>query len=274
MPGVALRRRPRLHRRLPSTRHRLSCAVVGNRDSIQRRDHWWTTTVPEDMKDPAAWACAPPDPCRLGGRRLSTGELPVLFRAQLPPACCAASPGPSTAPTSIARPASCWTSSATILPSFVRVHRAAHHPRGLSSAPFDGDGVATRPKDFVTNGVLTSYLLTPTPPASSACDHGDAGRRPRFRGQHRRPRHARELGPGLRDRLIGQGVNDVTSNYSRASGYWVENGVPGLPVEEITRRRRHARHLQGPGRHRQRLRLSGSTTTGSWLIDRMTVAGE
>src|SRR5690606_32743073 len=35
--------------------------------------------------------------------------------------------------------------------------------------------------------------------------------------------------------LMGQGVNGVNGDYSRgASGFWVENGEPAYPVEEIT----------------------------------------
>ena len=35
--------------------------------------------------------------------------------------------------------------------------------------------------------------------------------------------------------LIGMGVNQVTGDYSRgASGFWIENGVLGYPVSEVT----------------------------------------
>jgi PmbA protein len=35
--------------------------------------------------------------------------------------------------------------------------------------------------------------------------------------------------------LIGQGVNNVTGDYSRgAAGYWIENGVIVHPVHEVT----------------------------------------
>ncbi|MCQ8780235.1 metallopeptidase TldD-related protein, partial [Escherichia coli] len=47
---------------------------------------------------------------------------------------------------------------------------------------------------------------------------------------------AREMGHGLiATDLMGQGVNTVTGDYSRAaSGFWVENGVIAYPVDEIT----------------------------------------
>src|SRR5699024_10081766 len=46
----------------------------------------------------------------------------------------------------------------------------------------------------------------------------------------------RDMGRGLVvTRLMGQGVNLVSGDYSRgAAGYWVENGEPAYAVENVT----------------------------------------
>ena len=268
----------------PSTRHGLSCAVVGKQGDSMQRDHWWTTArAPEDMDSPASVGlrAAERTVARLGGQRLSTREVPVLFRAEL-------AAGLLRSLTGAINGASLYRKTSflldklgeQILPSFVRVHEEPHRPRGLSSAPFDGDGVATRPQDFVTDGVLTSYLLD----HYSACrlglqTTGNAGGARNLvvsMGDRDRAGMLRELGTGLYvTELMGQGVNNVTGDYSRgASGFWVENGEIQFPVEEITVAGNMLDMYKGLVAIGHDCDFPGSTTTGSWLIDRMTVAGE
>jgi PmbA protein len=74
--------------------------------------------------------------------------------------------------------------------------------------------------------------------------------------------------------LMGQGVNYVTGDYSRgASGFWVEHGQIAYPVQEITiagNLRTMFKGIQAVGADAYNY---GAKTTGSILIDRMTVAG-
>ena len=75
--------------------------------------------------------------------------------------------------------------------------------------------------------------------------------------------------------LIGHGINTVTGDYSRgASGYWVEGGVIAYPVEEITIAGNLKDMFMGIVAVGQDAITRGSTTTGSVLIERMTIAGE
>ncbi|MGB5830545.1 MAG: metalloprotease PmbA [Thiohalocapsa sp.] len=268
----------------PSTRHGLNCAVVGKEGDSMQRDYWWTTArAPEDMDDPTAVGlrAAERTVARLGGRRLSTREVPVLFGAEL-------SAGLLRSLTGAINGASLYRKTSFLLdkldeqifPAFVRVHEEPHRLRGLSSAPFDGDGVATRPKDLVTDGVLKSYLLD----HYSACKlgletTGNAGGARNLvvsMGELDRAGMLRELGTGLYvTELMGQGVNSVTGDYSRgASGFWVENGEIQYPVEEITVAGNMLDMYKGLIAIGNDCDFPGSTTTGSWLIDKMTVAGE
>ena len=83
------------------------------------------------------------------------------------------------------------------------------------------------------------------------------------------------LGTGLLvTELLGHGTNMVTGDYSRgAAGFWVENGVIQYPVEEIT----IAGNLKDM--YQQIVAIGsdeytrGAKTTGSILIEQMSVAG-
>ena len=268
----------------PSTRHGLSCAVVGKEGDSMQRDHWWTSArAPEDL-DPAADVgrrAAERTVARLGARRLSTREAPVLFRADLAAGLLRHLIGAINGG-SLYRKTSFLLDrlGERILPEFVHVQEDPHRPRGLSSAPFDGDGVATRANAFVTDGVLTSYMLD----HYSACrlgmqTTGNAGGVRNLSvtmGDLDRAAMLRELDTGLFvTELMGQGVNNVTGDYSRgASGFWVEHGEVQFPVEEITIAGNLLDMYQGLIAIGNDCDFPGSTTTGTWLIERMTIAGE
>ena len=121
-------------------------------------------------------------------------------------------------------------------------------PRGLSSRPFDGEGVAVAPLAIVEDGVLGSWILD----CASARELGleTNGRATRGGGIPSPGSTNLALLPGTQSAedligsvksglyitsLIGQGVNGVTGDYSRgASGFLIEDGELGDPVSEIT----------------------------------------
>jgi PmbA protein len=124
-----------------------------------------------------------------------------------------------------------------------------HKRRGLRSKPFDGEGVATRARDLVANGRVTGWILD----SASARQLGLEPTGHAARGVSGPPGASAtnldllpgELGPeeliadikrGLYVvELIGQGVNQVTGDYSRgASGFIIEDGRITTPVAEIT----------------------------------------
>ncbi|HEX8535092.1 MAG TPA: metallopeptidase TldD-related protein, partial [Allosphingosinicella sp.] len=136
-----------------------------------------------------------------------------------------------------------------IFPQGITIREDPHKRRGLRSKPFDGEGVATQPRDLVANGRVTGWMLDsasarqlglePTghasrgvggPPGASATDvdllPGSVSR-DELIGDIKRGLYVVEL--------IGQGVNQVTGDYSRgASGFIIENGRIAGPVAEIT----------------------------------------
>ncbi len=268
----------------PTTRHSLDCAVIGQQGDMMQRDSWWTTARSALDLEPARRVgerAAERTVSRLGARRLGTREAPVLFRADV-------ATGLLRSLMSAISGGSIYRRSSFLLdhlgerifPEFVRIHEEPHLPRGLASAPFDSDGVATRAKDLVSEGVLRTYLLG----VYSGCrlglpTTGNAGGVRNLSiemGDKDRAAMLRELGTGLMvTELMGHGVNAVTGDYSRgASGFWVENGEIQYPVEEITIAGNLKKMFAGLVAVGNDCDFPGSTRTGSWLIDRMTIAGE
>ncbi|TCT19597.1 metalloprotease PmbA [Thiobaca trueperi] len=268
----------------PTTRHSLNCAVIAQEDDMMQRDYWWTSARSALDLEPAhsvGERAAARTVARLGARRLPTQEAPVLFRAEVATGLLRSLVGAING-NSLYRRSSFLLDhlGKRIFPEFVRIHEEPHLPRGLSSAPFDGDGVATRAKDLISGGVLQTYVLD----TYSGCrlglpTTGNAGGVRNLRiemGDRDRAAMLRELGTGLMvTELMGHGVNAVTGDYSRgASGFWVENGEIQYPVEEITIAGNLKTMFAGLVAVGNDCDFPGGTRTGSWLIDRMTIAGE
>ena len=75
--------------------------------------------------------------------------------------------------------------------------------------------------------------------------------------------------------LMGQGVNQVTGDYSRgAAGYWVENGEIAYPVQEITIAGNLKEIYRGITAIGNDVLRHGSRQCGSILIEQMTIAGD
>lgn len=268
----------------PSTSHGMSCAVIGRQDEQMQRDAWWTSArACEDLQvaSEVGREAARRTVARLGARRVATRKAPVLFRAEV-------AAGLLRAFANAINGSNLYRKSSFLLdrlgervfPPWVEIFEQPHLPRGLASAPFDGDGLPTQAKHFVSDGVLQSYVLD----HYCACRLGLASTAnaggPRNLaiglGDLDRAAMLRELGTGLYvTELMGQGVNMVTGDYSRgASGFWVENGEVQFPVEEVTiagNLKTMFEHLVAVGNDCD---YPGSTRTGSWLIDRMTIAGD
>lgn len=267
----------------PSSRHYLSCAVIAGKGDAMQRDDWYSIArdpariaAPEAIGDYAARRAL----ARLGARKIKTCEVPVLFEAPLAASLIghfvhAASGG------SLYRKASFLIDSLgqPVFSKNVRISERPRLPGGLASSLFDGDGVATRDREVVEDGVLQGYFLsTYTARKLGLQTTGNAG------GCHNLIVHPGKLdfqglikamGRGLLvTELLGHGVNYVNGDYSRgAAGYWVENGEIVHPVEEITiagNLRDIFRQIAEVGSD---VLVRGSKQVGSVLIERMKVAG-
>ncbi|MGE5769323.1 MAG: metalloprotease PmbA [Betaproteobacteria bacterium] len=268
----------------PTSRHYISCSVIAGEQDAMQRDDWYTTRrSAAELDDPESVGrtAAERAVARLGGRKVKTGEFPVLFEAPLA-AGLLASLVHAASGGALYRKSSFLVDhlGRQIMPDFVNIVERPHIPRGLGSAAFDSDGVATADRDVVRGGVLEGYFLS----AYSARKLGmqttaNAGGSHNLiitPGEHDRAGLLALMGRGLLvTELLGHGINYVTGDYSRgAAGYWVENGKIAYPVEEITIAGNLKAMLAGIVAVGSDVLVRGSKQTGSILIDRMTVAGE
>lgn len=267
----------------PTSRHYLSCAVIAGKDDGMQRDDWYSTSrnpvaiaSPEAIGDYAARRAL----ARLGGRKIPTCTVPVLFEAPLAASLIgnfvhAASGG------SLYRKSSFLLDSlgTQVFSPEVRISEEPHLPGGMASSLFDNDGVATQRRELVSDGVLLGYFLgTYSARKLGMQSTANAG------GCHNLIVHPgaldfagllRQMGRGLLvTELLGQGVNYVNGDYSRgAAGYWVEGGEIAYPVEEITvagNLRDMFRQIVAVGND---VLVRGSRQVGSILVDGMKVAG-
>ncbi len=268
----------------PSSRHNLSCAVVGRDGDAMQRDYWWTSArLSGELEDAARVGrlAAERTLARLGGRKIGTRECPVLFQADVAVSLLRHLTG-------ALRGSALYRESSFLLdqldqpvfPDFVHIHERPLLPRAPGSAPFDNEGVATRAKDLVRDGILSSYVLDSYSARKlgmqTTANAGGVRNLSIDPGSLDRAGLLREMGSGLLvTELMGHGVNPVTGDYSRgAAGFWVENGEIAYPVEEITvagNLRDMYKDLVAVGAD---VDARGNSRTGSWLIGRMTLAGD
>ena len=266
-----------------SSRHSLSCSVVTGSGSGMQRDYWYDLArssadldTPEHIGQTAARRAVQ----RLGAKSLPTGSYPVLFDATVSGSLIGHLAG-ALSGGALYRQTSFLQDSIgrQILPAALSLREEPHLPKALASTAFDAEGVATRPRFVIENGIIQGYFLS----SYSARKLGlpttaNAGGAHNLILSHTHPSQAellREMGSGLLvTELMGQGVNTLTGDYSRgAAGFWVENGQIAYPVQEITIASRLQDMLPNiAGAANDALKRSAHKT-GSLLLEQMTVAG-
>ncbi len=268
----------------PSSRHTLSCAVIAEDNDAMQRDYWYTTArAPADLADGAAVGRRAGERAarRLNGRKLATRQCPVLFEAPVATGLIASFVSAVSGGHLYRRSSFLLDSLGTqVFPSFFQLQERPFLKRGLASAPFDSEGVATRERDVVADGVVNGYFLGSYSARKLGMHStGNAG------GNHNLivPSTGEDFAALLRKldtgllvtELLGHGLNMVTGDYSRgAAGFWVENGVIAYPVEEITVAGNLRDMFRGIVAIGSDVETRGSRRVGSILIERMTVAGD
>ena len=270
-----------------SSRHSISVAPIAAQRGDMQRDAWYSS-----MRDPAELAspesvgryAAERALARLGGRKVPTCEVPVLFESTLAAGLLGAYVQ-ATSGAALYRKATFLTDSldTQVLPQHVQIVEDPHLEKGKGSAPFDDEGVVTRAREVVRDGVVQGYFLSSYSARKLGLrTTGHAG------GSHNLVLRSKLTAPGddldamcaklqrglLVTELMGQGVNYVTGDYSRgAAGYWVEGGRIVHPVHEVTIAgdlREMLKRIVAVGADAYTL---GSKTIGSVLIERLKVAG-
>lgn len=230
-----------------------SCVAISGEGTGMERDYDGDSrSFQSDLRDPAEIGRIAGERAvaRTGARKPETGTFPVLFDERISSSLVghllAASNGAA-----IARGAS-WLKDSLgqqVLPEHLSLIEDPHRPRISGSRPFDAEGLATRRRAIVENGILTGWTLDLS--SARKLDMAPTGNAARgvsgppspsnwnlslTQGDHSRDDLIRDMGTGLLvTSMIGSTINPNTGDYSRgASGFWVENGQISHPVNECT----------------------------------------
>jgi len=265
------------------TSHSIMAIVLAEADGVMQRDYHYTASRDAgDLEAPAdvGQAAAARVIARLGARKIKTTRAPVLFvpelaRGFIGHAMRAISGGAQYRRSSFLLDAA----GEQIFPEFVTIEERPHIAKGMASAAFDSEGVATYDRDIVAGGVLQGYILSSYSARrlglTTTANAGGAQNLVVPGGGKNLAELIRDMGTGfLVQELIGQGVNAVTGDYSRgAVGQWVENGEVQYPVHEVTiagNLKSLYRRIAAIGDDQD---LRGGIRCGSVLVEEMTIAG-
>jgi PmbA protein len=227
---------------------------------------------------------------RLGGRKIKTCEVPVVFDAEMA-ASLLRNLASGLSGYSLYKGASFLMGKleTKIGSDLLTVIDDGTIPGALGSRPFDGEGLPTRKKTVVENGELKSYLLdTYSGKKLAMASTGNASRSVGeppgvapanfylVPGKDSPESIIRSVKSGLYvTEMIGFGVNMVTGDYSRgAAGLWIEDGELAYPVEEITIAGNLKEMFQNIDSVGSDLEMRGRISSPTIKISRMTVAGD
>ena len=267
----------------PGSRHSISCSVIAGENDGMQRDDWYDVArdaadlvTPQSVGKRAAERALR----RLDSRKISTTQVPVLFEAPIASSLLghfvsAVSGG------SLYRKSSFLldTLGKSVFAPHVQLSDLPHILKGLGSGAFDAEGVATQPREVVKDGVVQGYFLGSYSARKLGMrSTGNAG------GSHNLILRdtgddfaalLKKMNRGLLvTELMGQGVNQVTGDYSRgAAGYWVENGEITYPVQEITIAGNLKDMFRGMVAIGNDVLQHSARQCGSILIENMTIAG-
>ncbi len=270
-----------------SSRHSISVSPIASIGEDMQRDAWYSS-----MRDANELASAKSVGryaaeralSRLGARKISTRQCPVLFESPLAAGLLGAFVQ-AVSGGALYRKSSFLLDSLgkQVLPKHIDIQEDPFIKRGKGSSPFDDEGVRVSPRTVVEGGRVKGYFLSSyTARKLGMPTTGNAG------GSHNLVLSSRLTDPGddleamvrkmgrglFVTELMGQGVNYVTGDYSRgASGFWVENGRIAYPVHEITiagNMKNMLKSIEAVGADTYNY---GAKTVGSILLGKMKIAG-
>lgn len=266
-----------------STSYSLGCALIAGEGDAMQRDSWYSVGLAATDLQAASEVgreAARRTLARLAPRQLPTGQVPVLFAAEVARSLIGSFVG-AVSGGALYRKASFLLDSAgtRCFPEWVSIEEDPFLMRGFRSAAFDGEGVATRRSMLVDEGVVQRYVLgSYSARKLGLATTANAG------GVHNLivksnagglDELLRSMGTGLLvTELMGQGVNMITGDYSRgAAGFWIDKGQLAYPVDGVTVAGNLKTMFAGIEAVGSDVDLRSHVRTGSILVGKMTLAG-
>lgn len=231
----------------------VSAVAIAEKDGAMERDYDYTTaTHMADLQDAAEIGRNAGERAvrRLGARRVKSQAVPVVLEQRLAGGLIRSFAGAVNG-AAIARGVSYMKNKMgqQVFADGVFLMDDPTRPRSLASKPFDAEGLAARPLELVSDGVLQTWTLDIR--AAAKLGLVSNGRASRGIGSNPSPAITNlDMAPGSLapealigeienglyvTELIGHGGEIATGDYSRgASGFWIENGEIAYPVNELT----------------------------------------
>ena len=265
------------------TSYSTGCALIAGQGDAMQRDHWYSVALAaDDLESPEAVGrkAAQRTLARLQPRQLPTGQVPVLFAAEMARSLVGSYLG-AISGGALYRKASFLLDSAgtRVFPDWFGIDELPFLPRGFRSASFDAEGVATRESPLVQDGIVARYVLgSYSARKLGLASTANAGGVHNLQVQANAGDLASMLGGMGRGLLVtelmGQGVNAITGDYSRgAAGFWVEDGAIAYPVDGITIAGNLKSMFAAIEAVGSDVDPRSHVRTGSILVGSMTVAG-
>ena len=261
----------------------IGCALIAGEGEAMQRDSWYSLSLAaSDLESAQAIGrhAAQRTLARMAPRQLPTGRVPVLFAAEMARSLIGSYIGAVSGGALYRKATFLLDSVGTrVFPEWFGIEELPFLMRGLRSASFDAEGVATRQSPLVQDGVVQRYVLgSYSARKLGLATTANAG------GVHNLQVSAnagdldsmvRGMGRGLLvTELMGQGVNAITGDYSRgAAGFWVEDGRIAFPVDGITIAGNLKQMFAAIEAVGSDVDPRSHIRTGSILVGDMTVAG-
>jgi len=267
--------------------------IAQSQNGEMQRDYWWSQARAfRDLDQPEAVGqeAARRTLRMLDARRVATQQAPVIFAPEVARGLVGSIFDAATGD-AIYREASIFTGKLgqQVAAESVTVVDDGTIVGGFGTSPFDAEGLPSRRTVIVERGILRNYVMnTYSGRKLGMKSTGNAGRglagNPYLdagnlfleAGAEAPDAILRSVDQGLYvTRLMGQGVNPVTGDYSRgAAGLWIENGEVAYPVHEITIAGNLNDMLRNITAIGNDLVFRGATAAPTLRIDGMTIAGE
>ncbi len=225
--------------------------IADEADGKKQSDYWFSAermfhrlASPEEVGRQAAARVVR----KLGGRKVSTREVPVVWEPTMTGALLGIVAGAANGEALFKRSTFLTDfEGKSIASPLVSIVDDATLPGQLGSSPFDGEGVGRRRNVIVDHGQFARFLFdsyyarrTGRRTTGSAARNGDSigigpGNMIWEAGETEPVDMIASVKDGLYlTDLMGFGVNQTTGDFSRgASGLWIENGQIAYPVIEV-----------------------------------------
>ena len=236
-----------------STSYSLSVSIIAGKGEAMENDYDYAIARHRaDLTDPAKIGKSAGRRAvgKLKPRKVSTCQVPVIFEARVARSLLSSFAGAING-ASVARGATFLKDKmgTQLFPKGIEILDDPFRLRGISSHPFDGEGVAGKRLRIVKDGVLSSWLLDTR--SAKQLKLRTTGHAARGVGSPPSPSHSNfymKKGKQTLKNLIseiqngfyvtdafGMGINGITGDYSQgAAGFWIENGKLTYAVSEVT----------------------------------------